>query len=144
MGNAGQEVRRHVRAAREECGWSQIGLARAARVSRGTVQNLENGLRLSEGKESKIEKALGWKIGSLDRIRNGDEPVVADDAIAADLSPRDDYEEEVVASSLSRKEKLEFIRAHRWALEEERSVLRRALEKYPEEPAQRNDANTRR
>lgn len=144
MGNPGQDVRRHVRAAREEHGWSQIGLARAARVSRGTVQNLENGLRLSEGKESRIEKALGWKIGSLDRIRNGDEPVLAEDEIVADLSPRDDYEEEVVASSLPRREKLEFIRAHRWALAEERNVLRRALEKHPEEPAQGNDASTRR
>lgn len=74
MDRAGQRVRRHIRAARELRGWNQIDLAREADVSRGTIQRLEDGVRLSEGKESKIESALRWRLGSLDAIREGGEP----------------------------------------------------------------------
>ncbi|MBB3666386.1 MULTISPECIES: helix-turn-helix domain-containing protein [Prauserella salsuginis group] len=147
MGSDGQGVRRYVRAAREEHDWSQIGLAKAARVSRGTVQNLENGLRLSEGKESRIEKALGWKLGSLDRIRNGGEPEYVnddtDDVGVIDLNdPRDPYEEEVIASSLSRREKRETIADWRVTVAERLRVLHERTGSRPNGAAARNDANT--
>jgi transcriptional regulator with XRE-family HTH domain len=64
-------VRRQVRAERESRGWSQSDLARAAGVSRGTIANLERGMRLTEGKEAKIETALGKSVGWLDDLRSG-------------------------------------------------------------------------
>lgn len=75
MDSAGINVRRYVRAERELRGWNQIDLAEEAGVGRGTIQRLEDGVRLSEGKESRIESAFGWAIGSLDVIRDGGEPV---------------------------------------------------------------------
>lgn len=64
-------VRRQVRAERERRGWSQTDLATSAGVSRGTVANLEGGMHLTEGKEAKIETALGKPVGWLDDIRAG-------------------------------------------------------------------------
>lgn len=71
-------VRRHVRAEREQRGWSQSDLAKAAGVSRGTIANLESGMHLTEGKEAKIETALGKPIGWLDDIRAGRVTATAD------------------------------------------------------------------
>lgn len=42
------------------------------------MQNLESGMKLNEGTESLIEGVLGWELGSLDAIRNGDEPTPVD------------------------------------------------------------------
>lgn len=64
-------VRRQVRAEREQRGWSQSDLATAAGVSRGTIANLERGMHLTEGKEAKVEAALGKPVGWLDDIRAG-------------------------------------------------------------------------
>ncbi len=129
MGSPGQSVRRHVRSAREERRWSQIDLAREAGVSRGTVQNLENGIRLSEGKEAKIERALGWKIGSLDRIRSGGDPVPDD---SGDIfQARDEFEREVLASVISDERKRHWIQRHRAALEEEARLLRELRQIHP-------------
>lgn len=64
-------VRRQVRAEREKRGWSQMDLATNAGVSRGTIANLERGMHLTEGKEAKIEAALGKPVGWLDDIRAG-------------------------------------------------------------------------
>lgn len=77
MSNAAQRVRRAVKAARVARGWDQIELAAKAGVSRGTVQKLERGERLSEENEYRIEGALGWTPGSLDRIRAGLGPIQA-------------------------------------------------------------------
>jgi transcriptional regulator with XRE-family HTH domain len=66
-----QDVRRQVKAARGERDWTQKQLAHAARVSRGSVQNLENGMRLDQTTEAKIEQALGKAAGWLDDIRAG-------------------------------------------------------------------------
>lgn len=129
MSNGGQNVRRHVRAAREDREWSQYDLAQAARVSRGTVQNLENGLRLSEGKEAKIEKALGWKIGTLDRIRNGEEP--EEGTSSETITPRDDFEQQVLSSVLEWERKLYWIRQHREVSEAEDQLLREIGARHP-------------
>jgi transcriptional regulator with XRE-family HTH domain len=64
-----QDVRRQVKAARSALDLTQMDLARKARVSRGSVQNLENGITLDVTTESKIEKALGKPVGWLDQIR---------------------------------------------------------------------------
>lgn len=96
MSTPAQEVRRQVRAARELRGWDQIHLAKAAGVSRGTVQRLERGFALTEGKESRIERVLGWKIGSLDRIRGGGEPI----SEAAQNVPPTDPEERAIYDSM--------------------------------------------
>lgn len=64
-------VRRQVRAERERRHWTQADLAVAAGVSRGTIANLEKGLHLTEGKESKVEAALGKPVGWLDDLRAG-------------------------------------------------------------------------
>lgn len=77
-------VRRHVRAERERRDWTQSDLATAAGVSRGTVANLERGIRLTEGKESKIETALGKPVGWLDGLRAGHTEIDdSDDALDA-------------------------------------------------------------
>lgn len=106
------------------------------------MQNLENGLRLSEGKESRIEKALGWKIGSLDRIRDGGEPVLVDDE-RDEFTPRDDFERKVWASKASRRDKLHYIRRHRAALEEEARVLHELDSSHPGIATESNDIDTR-
>lgn len=67
--NPSRDVRRQVKVARSERGWTQTELAKAAKVSRGSVQNLENGMRLDESTEAKIESALGKPAGWLDQLR---------------------------------------------------------------------------
>jgi transcriptional regulator with XRE-family HTH domain len=79
-------VRRQVRAERERRGWSQSDLATAAGVSRGTIANLESGMHLTEGKEAKIESALGKPVGWLDDIRSGRTP----EAVDFDEPPREE------------------------------------------------------
>lgn len=82
-------VRRHVRAERERRDWTQSDLATAAGVSRGTVANLERGIRLTEGKESKIETALGKPVGWLDSLRAGHAEIDNSDD-APEAAPRVD------------------------------------------------------
>lgn len=73
--NPSQDVRRQVKVARSERGWTQKDLAREARVSRGSVQNLETGMKLDETTEAKIEAALGKPPGWLDDLRAQRAPV---------------------------------------------------------------------
>lgn len=62
----------------------QAGLAREAGVDAKTVRALERGTRWPrDGSRVKIENALGWAGGSLDRIAKGDLPVLLDDAAQA-------------------------------------------------------------
>lgn len=87
MRTPAERVRKYVRAAREARKWSQYDLAReAGGISRTTVKALEDGAVLREGKESAIEDALGWRIGSLDQIREGGEPTVKDTDPPRDLA----------------------------------------------------------
>src|SRR5690606_2513139 len=74
MDTPAERGRRYVRAQREQKKWSETQLATAAGVSRSTIQRLEAGRVLREGKEAAIELALGWEIGDIDRIRQGGEP----------------------------------------------------------------------
>jgi transcriptional regulator with XRE-family HTH domain len=62
-----------VKSARGQRGWTQRDLAQSAKVSRGSVQNLENGMKLDEATEAKIEAALGRSAGWLDQLRAGRE-----------------------------------------------------------------------
>lgn len=70
-------LRLHIRARRTELGdLSQGDLAAKAGVVRNTVAKLEKGLKLEESAETKIERALGWRLGSIDAIRGGGEPTL--------------------------------------------------------------------
>lgn len=77
--NNGGMVRKYIRTERQRRGWNQADLARAAGIkSKTTIVDLEAGRRLSEGYEGAVERALGWRIGSLDMIREGGEPIYAE------------------------------------------------------------------
>lgn len=142
MDNGGM-VRKYIRAERKARGWNQRDLARAAGIkSKTTIVELEAGRRLSEGNEGAVERALGWKIGSLDRIRDGGEPIPAD--AGGELTPRDDFERKVFESILPTEEKLEWVRAHRAALEEERRLLRPRSERHPNSAIVSNGSDTNR
>lgn len=79
MRTPAERVRKYIRARREQLKWSQTDLAReAGGISRTTVKSLEDGSALREGKEAAIETALGWQIGSIDAIRQGGEPTMAE------------------------------------------------------------------
>ena len=61
-----------VRTARAEKGLSQADLAVAAGVDPGTVSGLETGRRWPRaGQQVRIEKALGWEPGRIERIARG-------------------------------------------------------------------------
>lgn len=81
-------VRKWMRLERKRRGWGQMDLAEAAGIkSRTTIQQLENGQQRSEGVEGAVELALGWKLGSLDRIRAGLEPIAEERTPALDEIP---------------------------------------------------------
>lgn len=123
MDASGLRVRRQVRAAREIRGWRQVDLAREAGVGRRTVQRLEDGERLGEGKESKIEAALDWQIGSLDEIRADRQPipVPTQETPLADMGPQEAVEraEEIARRSGKDEDGEAFI--VRWAAERKRA-----------------------
>lgn len=56
---------------------SRAELARRADVDPKTLQALEQGTRWPQAvNRAKIERALGWKTGSLETIRDGGEPTI--------------------------------------------------------------------
>jgi transcriptional regulator with XRE-family HTH domain len=59
---------------RSELGLTQKGLALKAGVAERTVQNLEAGKRPQPLIRGKIEKALGWPPGEMDRIATAPDP----------------------------------------------------------------------
>ncbi|MGW1682468.1 helix-turn-helix domain-containing protein [Saccharopolyspora sp. NPDC002376] len=97
MRKSADQVRRFIRAERERRGWSQGDLAEAAGVARNTVASLERGLALREGKEAAIERALGWRLGSIDTLRNGGEPTPAEAQPSPPPELRDDVERQIWA-----------------------------------------------
>ena len=83
-----------VRTARAEQGLSQADLAALAGVDPGTVSGLETGRRWPRaGQQVRIEKALGWEPGRIERIARGTggersrDPFAEVDRAAAGLSP---------------------------------------------------------
>ena len=81
-----------VQARRTELGISRAELARRAEVDPKTVQSLEQDARWPlDVNRARIEAALGWAPGSLDAIRNGNEPVllVVDQETTSSQTPTD-------------------------------------------------------
>lgn len=110
-------VRKYIRTERRMRGWNQSDLAREAGIkSKTTIVDLEAGRRLSEGYEGAVERALGWRIGSLDRIREGGEPEydTGTPGTPEDM-PQDEWERELVREvpNMSRKRRIELFRLHR-------------------------------
>lgn len=71
MGTSRHNVRRYIRAARNQRGWTQAELAGAAHLTRNTVIAIEGGTRVSEDSETAVEVALGLPVGSVERARRG-------------------------------------------------------------------------
>lgn len=71
VGTSRHNVRRYLRAARNQKDWTQAQLASAAEISRNTVVAVEGGTTASVDSETSIEVALGLPIGSIDRVRHG-------------------------------------------------------------------------
>lgn len=67
---------KRVKAHRLELYSSRKAAADAARVSKDTWQRVEEGLTVREGTYAKIDKALGWSIGSCIAIAEGEEPLL--------------------------------------------------------------------
>ena len=79
------EVGRLVAQRRAHQHLDQTGLARAARVDPKTVRSLENGTRWPrDSTRTRIENALAWTPGSIERLRSGGEPTTNND----NASPR--------------------------------------------------------
>jgi transcriptional regulator with XRE-family HTH domain len=116
MRTPASRVRRYIRAERQRRGWSQADLASAAGIkSRTTIQNLENGSELREGLEAAVEEALGWKVGSIDALREGGEPIRLRQASNSDEPDlRDDVERQLWAvKDLTEDERWQYIDQHR-------------------------------
>lgn len=84
---------KHVKAHRLELYVSRLAAARAAGISKDTWQRVEEADEVRESTYAKVDKALGWAIGSCLAIAEGGAPVLADDrgadAGAERLSPID-------------------------------------------------------
>ncbi|MFJ8842989.1 helix-turn-helix domain-containing protein [Streptomyces cyaneofuscatus] len=74
-----------IRTARKARGWTQHQLAEVAGIGFSTVQRLESGVPFTRRPPSldRIERALGWKVGSADAVLAGGEPEMADTVDAA-------------------------------------------------------------
>jgi transcriptional regulator with XRE-family HTH domain len=82
-------------ARRSELGLTQKELAVKAGVAERTVQNLEAGKRPQPLIRGKIERALGWPSGEMERVAagtdRGPEPVIPPDVLRViQNAPRDD------------------------------------------------------
>ncbi|WP_460391042.1 helix-turn-helix transcriptional regulator [Actinophytocola sediminis] len=69
-------VRKYLRAARNERDMTQKDVADAVGAVRNTIGKLETGIAIDEGIEAAVEKLFGWPIGSLDRLRAGQELII--------------------------------------------------------------------
>jgi hypothetical protein len=83
------EVGRLVAQRRADRQLDQIGLARAAHVDAKTVRSLESGTRWPrDSTRTRIEHALAWDPGSIERIRRGGEPTAVADGGPGHKPPR--------------------------------------------------------
>lgn len=76
---------------RSELGLTQRELAVKAGVAERTIQNLEAGKRPQPLIRGKIERALGWPSGEMDRIASAPEPQQVDvlaDELGQDTADR--------------------------------------------------------
>ncbi|MFE0808154.1 helix-turn-helix domain-containing protein [Streptomyces sp. NPDC058848] len=69
-----------VKAHRTELYPSRLAAAQAAGISKDTWQRVEDGKPVQDAKYVKIDKALGWAVGSCAAIAAGRNPVLADSA----------------------------------------------------------------
>ncbi|MFE1205705.1 hypothetical protein ACFW5V_28875 [Streptomyces sp. NPDC058762] len=76
-----------VKAHRMELYPSRLAAAREAGISKDTWQRVEEGEEVRESTYAKVDKALGWAIGSCLLIAEGGNPVLAGDDIAATGAP---------------------------------------------------------
>lgn len=77
-----------VRRRRETIGWFQRDLAVAAKISIGTVRNVEQGKGASDLILAQLERALGWTSGSAARILDGGDPELIPPEPASYVSSR--------------------------------------------------------
>lgn len=70
-------VRKYMKAERRRHKLTQDELAKEVGATRNTIIKLESGARVDEGIESAVETRWGWEIGSLDLIRSGGKPILA-------------------------------------------------------------------
>ncbi|MFF9129162.1 hypothetical protein [Streptomyces sp. NPDC014806] len=68
----------HVKRHRLELYPSRLAAAQAAGISKDTWQKVEDGGLVRESTYAKVDKALGWAIGSCVAIAEGGEPVLVD------------------------------------------------------------------
>ncbi|MGQ5576697.1 hypothetical protein [Streptomyces sp. ECR3.8] len=61
---------------------SRDAAAETAGITRNTWKRVEEGLEVRESTYAKIDKALGWSIGSCITITEGGNPVLVDDSPA--------------------------------------------------------------
>lgn len=85
MDEGWRRVGARVDAERARRGYSLVGFARACGVGKTTIDKLVHSRRSSydPGTLAAVETALGWRLGSIDRIRRGLEPL---DDIDPDLT----------------------------------------------------------
>lgn len=71
-----------VKAHRMQAFPSRDAAAETAGITRNTWKRVEEGLEVRESTYAKIDKALGWSIGSCITITEGGNPVLVDDSPA--------------------------------------------------------------
>lgn len=110
-----------VAAAAGELGWSQSELAQRAGVDSGTLGDFLAGRRWPRNTtQFKVEKALGWRPGTISRIARGDDPPV----VRGDR--QDPASDLPVGSGVDPELLTELAQADSAAIEAVRAVLRAA------------------
>ncbi|MFC7909006.1 hypothetical protein [Streptomyces nigra] len=66
---------------------SRLAAANAAGISKDTWRRVEEGEEVREATYAKVDKALGWSVGSCVLIAEGENPVLADEGDSADETP---------------------------------------------------------
>ena len=82
MGRDWKRLARAIEGARVAGNLTQVALAHKADVSESTIQNLESGGECKRVPASlhKVERALGWTVGSGERVLAGGDPETAEES----------------------------------------------------------------
>ncbi|MET9956688.1 helix-turn-helix transcriptional regulator [Streptomyces sp. NPDC006339] len=85
MGREWKRLARAIESTRTARNLTQVALAQKAGVSESTIQNLESGAERTRVPASlhKVERALGWKAGSGERVLDGGDPEIEEESAAA-------------------------------------------------------------